>query len=99
MKNIAEEAIVEAYEKVRGQVAGFCGCAKCRDDAIAHALNHVRPRYASGEPPQPGAVLSRLELQSESGRAQLIAVVLNAIKTVAAQPRHLTPPTGTPTVR
>ncbi|HEX2778778.1 MAG TPA: late competence development ComFB family protein [Gemmatimonadaceae bacterium] len=96
MKNIAEEAIAEAYEKMRSQVAGFCGCAKCRDDAISHALNHIRPRYSTGQPP--GSVISRLELTSESGQAQLIAVVLEAIKTVAAQPRHQTPPTGQPAI-
>ena len=94
MKNIAEDAIAEAYDKVRPQVAGFCGCAKCRDDVLSYALNHIRPRYSTGEPPE-GAVLSRIEFSSEAGQAQLIAVVLDAIKTVAARPRHLTPPAGT----
>ena len=97
MKNIAEEAVAEAYDQVRPQVAGFCGCEKCRADAITYALNHIRPRYASGEPPE-GEVLSRIELTSEAGRAQLIAVMLDAIKHVAARPRHLTPPTGSPVV-
>ena len=98
MKNIAEEAIADAYEKMRPQVAGFCGCERCRADAITYALNHIRPRYATGEPPE-GAVLSRIELDSEAGQAQLIAVVLDAIKTVAARPRHLTPPAGSAAIR
>jgi hypothetical protein len=98
MKNIAEEAIADAYEKMRSQVAGFCGCAKCRDDAISYALNHIRPRYSTGSPPE-GAVLSRIAFDSEAGQAQLIAVVLDAIKTVAAHPRHDTPPAGSPSVR
>ena len=98
MKNLLEDAIAEVYERVGPRVANFCGCVKCRDDAISLALNHVRPRYATGDPPR-GAVLSRLELQSETGQAQLISVLLDAVQQVAARPRHLTPPLGTPVVR
>ena len=97
MKNLLEDAVVEVYQRVGPQVANFCGCVKCRDDAISLALNHVRPIYATGEPPR-GAVLSRLELQSETGQAQLIAVVLDAVRHVAARPRHQTPPLGSPAV-
>lgn len=98
MKNLLEDAVIEVYARVSPQVANFCGCAKCRDDALSLALNHVRPRYATGDPPR-GAVLSRLELQSETGQAQLISVVMDAVQQVASRPRHPTPPLGTPVVR
>ena len=94
MKNLIEDEIIEVYKQVSSQVPNFCGCAKCRDDAISLALNHVRPRYATGDPPD-GAVLSRIELRSETGRAQLISVVMDAVRHVAARPRHPTPPLGT----
>ena len=97
MKNLLEDAIAEVYKQVSPQVANFCGCAKCRDDAISLALNHVRPRYVTGDPPR-GAVLSRLEIQSETGQAQLISVVMDAVHQVASRPRHPTPPLGTPAV-
>jgi competence protein ComFB len=97
MKNLNEDEIIEVYKRVSPQVPNFCGCAKCRDDAISLALNHVRPRYATGEPPD-GAVLSRIELRSETGRAELISVVMDAVRQVASRPRHPTPPLGTPVV-
>ena len=97
MKNLLEDAIAEVYKQVSPQVANFCGCAKCRDDAISLALNHVRPRYVTGDPPR-GAVLSRLEIQSENGQAQLISVVMDAVQQVASRPRHPTPPLGSPAV-
>ncbi len=97
MKNLLEDAIAEVYTRVSPQVANFCGCAKCRDDAMSLALNHVRPRYATGDPPR-GAVLSRIELQSERGQAELISVVMDAVQHVASRPRHQTPPLGTPVV-
>ena len=92
MKNLIEEAIGTAYESVRRRTPEFCGCQKCRDDVISLALNHTKPRYATGDPPR-GAVLSRLELQSEQGQAHLIAAVHDAMKHVAANPRH-TPAAG-----
>ena len=98
MKNLLEDAVMDVYERVSSRVANFCGCAKCRDDALSLALNHVRPRYATGDPPR-GAVLTRLELQSETGQAQLISVVMDAVKHVALRPRHATPPLGSPTIR
>jgi competence protein ComFB len=97
MKNLLEDAIGSAYESVRSRTPGFCGCEKCRDDVIALALNHSHPRYATGNPPR-GAVLTRLELQSEQGQAQLISVVHDAMQHVIANPRH-TPPSGSPSVK
>jgi competence protein ComFB len=96
MKNLLEDAIGSAYESVRSKTPGFCGCQKCKDDVISLALNHTKPRYSTGDPPR-GAVLTRLELQSEQGQAQLISVVHDAMKHVIANPRH-TPPFGTASV-
>lgn len=97
MKNLLEDAVADAYDNIRRRSPDFCGCAKCRDDVLSLALNHTTPRYATGDPPI-GAALSRLELQSEQGRAKVITVVLDAMKRVAANPRH-TPPLGSPDVR
>ena len=93
MKNLIEDAITSAYETVRSRTPSFCGCQKCQDDVISLALNHTKPRYSTGNPPR-GAVLTRLELQSEQGQAQLISVVHDAMMHVIANPRH-TPPSGT----
>ena len=94
MKNLLEDAIGSAYESVRMRTPGFCGCQKCHDDVISLALNHTKPRYSTGDPPR-GAVLTRLELQSEQAQAQLISVVHDAMQHVIANPRH-TPPSGSP---
>ena len=97
MKNLIEDAIGTAYESVRMKTPGFCGCPKCHDDVIALALNHTHPRYSTGDPPR-GAVLTRLELQSESGQALLISVVHDAMRHVIANPRH-TPSSGSATIK
>ena len=97
MKNLIEDAIGTAYESVRMKTPGFCGCEKCHDDVIALALNHTHPRYSTGNPPR-GAVLTRLELQSEQGQAQLISVVHDAMLHVIANPRH-TPPSGSASIK
>jgi hypothetical protein len=86
MKNALEEFVGELYEQLLGARAEFCACEQCRDDALAHALNHARPRYLGGS--RVGAAVTRVALTQAPARAELSVLVLDAMNRVRANPRH-----------
>ena len=87
MINLIEEALDQQYEVLRQRVAGYCGCTQCKDDVMTLALNQIRPRYTSGA--RRGSVVTRAELQGDQARAEIMVVVLDSMRRVAAAPRHL----------
>ncbi len=87
MKNALEEIADEVFEQLRSRNAGFCDCLQCRDDAITHALNKIRPRYISGSPI--GSAVTRVALSQLQVRAEMSVVLLDAMRRVQARPRHL----------
>ena len=94
MKNALEETVAVVYDELfRAHRAEFCPCAQCRDDVIVHALNHARPRYI-GSPI--GAAVTRVGLERAQARAEIAVLVLDAMRRVQANPRHLSAaPLGT----
>lgn len=86
MKNALEEFVAELYAQLLVAHADFCACAQCRDDALAHALNHARPRYLGGS--RVGAAVTRVSLTQAPARAELSVLVLDAMQRVRANPRH-----------
>ncbi len=86
MKNALEEIAAEVFDQLRRRNAGFCCCSQCRDDAIAHALNKIRPRYISGSPV--GSAVTRVALTQWQARAELSVVMIDAMRRVHAHPRH-----------
>lgn len=87
MTNLIEEALDEQHEMLRQKVAGYCGCVQCKDDVVTMALNQIRPRYTSGA--RKGSVITRAELQGDQAKAEIMVVMLDAMRKVAAAPRHL----------
>lgn len=86
MKNALEEIAADVFEQLRRRNAGFCSCAQCRDDAITHALNKIRPRYISGSPV--GSAVTRVALSQWQARAELSVVMIDAMRRVHLHPRH-----------
>lgn len=86
MKNALEEIADEVFEQLRVRDAGFCPCPQCRDDAITHALNKIRPRYISGSPL--GSAVTRVSLAHHQARAEMMVVLLDAMRRVQEHPRH-----------
>ena len=86
MKNLLEGTIASVYSDLRSQNSGFCSCENCRTDVMAHALNAARPRYGGGA--DVGHALITLELQRDQTRATIAVLVLDAMRKVAASPRH-----------
>ena len=86
MKNLLEDTVVGIYDDLVAKMPAVCDCASCKEDALAYVLNKTRPRYSGGT--DTGMALIALDLQKDQTRAQLAVVVLDAIKRVAANPRH-----------
>ena len=86
MKNALEEIIDEVFETLRAHDADLCRCAQCRDDVITHTLNNARPRYISGS--LIGSAVTRVALSHGQARAEIAVLVLEAMRLVAANPRH-----------
>lgn len=87
MRNALEDVVRSVYAALRRQHPSFCACAKCQDDVMALALNHTRPRYVTDDPPL-GAAITGVVLGSEQSRAELTVVIYDAMRRVAANPRH-----------
>ena len=87
MRNALEDAMRSIYAELRRKNPQFCDCAQCQDDVLSLALNHTRPRYVSGNPPL-GAVVTGVQLSNDQARAELTVVVFDAMRKVAASPRH-----------
>lgn len=86
MKNLIERAIVEIYDELRATRPESCACDACRSDVLALALSAARPRYTGGT--DLGEALIALDLQRDQTRAALAVLVLDAMRRVAANPRH-----------
>lgn len=86
MKNALEDLVRSTYESLLARHPEYCTCEKCRDDVLALALNQSRPRYTVGDPL--GAALTRVALEQDQTRAEVAVVVFDAMRRVAANPRH-----------
>ena len=87
MRNVSEAAVRSVYESLVGTQAGFCSCERCREDVVALALNNTKPHYVSGASGL-GEVITGVHLSLDRMRAELTVIVLDAMRKVAANPRH-----------
>ncbi|HEU4640931.1 MAG TPA: late competence development ComFB family protein [Gemmatimonadaceae bacterium] len=86
MKNLLEGTVRALHGELRAQNPQFCACEMCQADVEAYALNIARPRYSGGT--AVGQALIALDLQRDQTRAELAVLVLDAMRRVAASPRH-----------
>jgi hypothetical protein len=86
MQNVLEESVNEVFLRLRDMEAGYCHCARCRDDVITHALNHAKPRYISGS--GVGSAVTRVKLTRDQSQAEVAVIVLEAMRRVQRNPRH-----------
>lgn len=87
MKNALEGPLRSLYADLRRTNPQFCDCAQCQDDVMALALNNTKPRYVSGNPPL-GEVVTGVQLSYDQAKAELTVLVYDAMRRVAASPRH-----------
>jgi competence protein ComFB len=86
MQNVLEEAMRDAYEALRSTDPSFCGCSRCQEDVLTMAMNQAHPRYIVGD--TLGSAVTRVALSRRQLRAELSVIVLDAMRRVAAEPRH-----------
>jgi competence protein ComFB len=91
MKNRVETAILMLYDELRSGDPESCDCERCRDDVVTYALNQAKPRYGDTAT---GQALISVDLQRDQTRAELAVIVLEAMRVVAANPRHALPDSG-----
>ena len=77
MKEIAEKEV--AKEPHLSQ------CSECLEDVIAYSLNRLKPMYAISDT---GHIITEVNLTMPGLRAQVLAIVHEAIKKVKEHPRH-----------
>ena len=86
MINALEEVVRNTFHDLRERDAQYCRCQRCEDDVLTLAMNNARPRYV-GELPL-GAAVTRVALSQDGAKAEVAVVVLDAMRRVAAHPRH-----------
>lgn len=83
--NFMEDVVSNYVDEVIRSDPSFCGCARCRLDVIALALNDVKPKYVVTTK---GYAYARMgELQAQF-RTDTIVAVTKALKTVKEKPLH-----------
>jgi competence protein ComFB len=87
MKNALEEVIRDVYGSLRDQHPQFCACERCQDDVMTYALNQTRPRYVQSD--GLGAAVTRVALATDAARTEITVIVFDAMRRVAANPRHV----------
>src|SRR5207253_3089662 len=90
MTNALEEAIRATYAGLIASNAEFCSCEQCRADVLTLALNHARPRYVTSN--TLGAAVTRVALSQDASKGELAVIVYGAMRKVAEDPRHSSPP-------
>jgi len=78
----------ELFDSYKG-FNNFCDCEICRSRAAAIALNELKPHYVYSDAEYMAA---KARFQSPSGNATLVAIVMDAIRKVLANPDHDIPP-------
>ncbi len=85
MKNVLEAMVAREYAELLLTMPTACGCKMCREDVMVYALNRLPPRYVAT---LEGEVLSEVRMEAEQGRADITVALLEAMRVVAASPRH-----------
>ena len=86
MINALEEVVRNTFLALRERDAAYCRCQRCEDDVMTWAMNNARPRYV-GELPL-GAAVTRVALSQDGAKAEIAVVVIDAMRRIAAHPRH-----------
>ena len=82
--NLMEDVVLRYVDRAMA-AGGGCTCALCRADVIAHALNHLPPRYIRTEAGRMMAELSSYDLQFHT---DVLSALSEAVKLVRRIPHH-----------
>lgn len=79
------EALVEAKVDRLWKHNTGCTCARCREDVIALALNHLPPQYVVSDA---GALFVKVEQLENANEVEITRQVATAMKVISEHPHH-----------
>ena len=85
MKNYMEDVVLEVLDVALRLNPDFCRCEKCRKDVVLIALSNIKGSYASSPV---GEIFARVEQSDRQVRTDVLLAVMQALRQVAAYPRH-----------
>lgn len=84
IKNIMETIVKNKLDELAGKMS-ICSCDRCKDDIMASALNHLKPKYAVTNS---GELYSKLDSLSNDETNEIMIALIKAIKIVSENPKH-----------
>ena len=84
IKNYMEDCVESVLPQVL-KTMDICKCERCQLDILAHALNHLPPKYVVTKT---GNIYAKLDSMYNQFHVDVATAVTNAAKIVGASPRH-----------
>ena len=84
LRNMVEEHVGEAYNKLATHFPKFCGCDTCRADVLVFTLNRLPARYVATTE---GKVVTEFNLDKDQTRAAIDVTIMDGFRKVASAPR------------
>jgi competence protein ComFB len=88
LKNYMEDAVRNTLEELLEKKTKGCHCSRCRLDIMAHALNHLRPKYVVTNQ---GHTYTRVAEMTQQFGADVVVALTRAMKAINRNPRHDSP--------
>lgn len=85
IKNVMEIIVRDVLMSNKVSLKLTCSCERCLDDIMAHALNHLQPRYIVNPEHQP--YVRALHETDRDGAINILRVVTQAATAVSKNPR------------
>ena len=84
IKNYMEYCVKDMLSQVL-KTMDICKCERCKMDILAHALNHLPPKYVVT---RTGTIYAKLASMYNQFDSDVIVAITNAAKVVGKSPRH-----------
>nr|WP_272879086.1 late competence development ComFB family protein [Clostridium sp. Cult2] len=85
MRNLMEDEVLYAINRILKDKEDICTCNKCKLDIAALTLNNLKPKYVVTEKGELYGKVNTLNYQFD---ADLITEIVKAIEIVRNEPRH-----------
>lgn len=82
--NLMEDVVLRYLDESMA-AGGGCTCELCKADVVAHALNHLPPRYIRTDA---GRMMVEIQSYEVQGRADVLRALGQAVRLVQGHPRH-----------
>lgn len=85
LRNMMEDTVEQKINELLPMMTQYCSCEECKLDMATFALNRLQPKYVHSDK---GAILHKFDTSTSAADAEIIAVVMNAIKVIGEHPSH-----------